>query len=80
MIRMSFQMQPYSFVSKMVFRQGVKPDLGKIKALIDVPLPNIKKDLQSFLVVFNYSNKFSTKAAEMCKPMRNLHQSNQDEY
>ena len=56
----------------MISRRGVQTDPQKIKALMDMPLPNNKKDLQVFLGIFNYLGKFSLGTADVCDPLHKL--------
>ena len=53
-------------------REGVQPDLHKIKALTDMPVPNNKKELQAFLGIISYLGKFSPGTADVCDPLRKL--------
>ena len=39
---------------------------------MDMPLPNCKKELQSFLDIVNYMSKFSPMPAEVSKPLWKL--------
>ena len=42
------------FFGKVVSRDGVQPDLWKVKALTKMPAPKSKKELQAFLGIINY--------------------------
>ena len=46
-------------------RDGVQPDLQKVKALTEMPAPKNKKELQAFLGIINYLGKFSPDTAEV---------------
>ena len=41
------------FFREVILRNGVQPDPQKIKALIDMPPPNNKRELQAFLGIFS---------------------------
>ena len=60
------------FFGEVVSREGIKPDLQKIKALAEMSAPKIKKELQAFLGIINYLSKFSPDMSEVCKPLRRL--------
>ena len=60
------------FFGKVVSREGVQPDLWKIKALTEMPAPKNKKELQAFLGIINYLGKFSPGTTEVCKPLWKL--------
>ena len=55
------------FFGKVVWRDGVQPDLQKIKAVTEIPAPKNKKELQAFLGIINYLGKFSPGTAEVCE-------------
>ena len=55
------------FFGEVVSRDGVQPDLGKIKALTKMPAPKNKKVLQAFLGIINYLGKFSQGTAGVCE-------------
>ena len=60
------------FFGKVVLRQGIQPDLQKIRALTEMPVLKNKKELQAFLGIINYLGKFSPGTAEVCKPLWEL--------
>ena len=41
------------FFGKVVSREGIQPDPQKIKALTDMPVPNNKREVQTFLGIIN---------------------------
>ena len=47
------------FFGEVISREGVQPDPHKVKALMDIPVPNNTKELQAFLGIINYLGKFS---------------------
>ena len=48
-----FRCMSIPFFGEVISRRGVQPDLQKMKALMDMPPPNNKKELQAFLGIFN---------------------------
>ena len=55
------------FFGEVVSREGIQPDLQKVRALTEMPLPKNKRELQAFLGIINYLGKFSPGTAEVCK-------------
>ena len=43
----------------------------KIKVLMEMPLPNNKRELQTFLGIINYLSKFSPSMASICENFEN---------
>ena len=60
------------FFGEVVSRQGIQPNPQKVKALTEMPAPKNKKELQTFLGVINYLNKFSPGTSEACELHRKL--------
>ena len=60
-----FRCASIPFFGKAVSREGVQPDLLKVKALTNMPAPKNKKELQAFLGIINYLGKFSPGTAEV---------------
>ena len=54
----------------MISRRGVQPDPQKIKALMDMPAPNNKRELQAFLGIINFMGKFLPGTAAVCDPLQ----------
>ena len=53
-----FRCMSIPFFGGVVSRQGVQPDPQKVRALTEMPVPKNKKELQAYLGVINYLNKF----------------------
>ena len=45
---------------------------SKVNAIVDMPLPTCKKQVQSFIGMVNYLSKFSACLSELAKPIREL--------
>ena len=67
-----FRCTSIPFFGEVVSRQGIQPNPQKVKALMEMPAPQNKKELQAFLGIINYLNKFSVDTSEACEPLRNL--------
>ena len=51
---------------------GCKPAQSKVKAIVEMPLPNCKKEVQSFIGMINYLSKFSAYLSELVEPIWEL--------
>ena len=51
---------------------GQKPAQSKVKAIQEMPPPQCKKQVQSFIGMINYLSKFSAQLSELAKPIREL--------
>ena len=49
-----FRYTTVPFFEEVISQNGVQPDPQKIKALMEMPQPNNKKELQTFLGIINY--------------------------
>ena len=47
-----------TYLGLLITRDGIKPDLTKIRALNDMPTPKNKLDVRSFLGLCNYNRNF----------------------
>ena len=54
-----FRCMSTPFLREVISRNGVLPDPQKIRALMEMPPPHNKKELQAFVEVTNYLGKFS---------------------
>ena len=52
--------------------EGLKPDPEKIKAIVDMKLPQSIQSLQSFNGIVNYLRRFSQVLTELSEPLRRL--------
>ena len=72
-----FRCTSIPFFGEVVSGQDVQPDPQKVRVLTEMPAPKNKKELQAFLGIINYLNKFSPGTSEVCKPLRKLMSSKQ---
>ena len=52
--------------------EGFRPDPDKIKAIIDMPQPQNKQDLQRLLGMVNYLSQYIPNMSEITAPLRSL--------
>ena len=67
-----FRCTSVTFFGEVISRNGVQPDPKKIKALMEMPPQNNKKELQAFLGITNYLSTFSPSTASICVPLQKL--------
>ena len=67
-----FRCMSIPFFGEVVSRQVIQPDPQKVRALTEMLAPKNKKELQAFLGIINYLNKFSPGTSEACEPLRKL--------
>ena len=51
---------------------GIKLDPAKVDAIINMPLPKSKADLQRFMGMVNYIGKFLPNLSQITAPLRNM--------
>ena len=51
---------------------GCKPAQSKMSAIVEMPAPTCKKQVQSFIGMVNYLSKFSARLSELAEPIREL--------
>ena len=61
-----------TFLGHILSSEGVRPDLAKIDAIVNMPLPKSVTELQSFLGMMNYLIKFVPNLAQITAPLRDL--------
>ena len=66
-----FRCTSIPFFGEVILRR-VHPDPQKFKALIHMPAPNNKKELQAFLGIINYFGQFSPGTADIGDPLCKL--------
>ena len=72
MINYSISEHRFDFFSKTYTIDGQKPSHSKVKAIQEMPLPQSKKQVQSFIGMINYLSKFSTCLSELTEQIHDL--------
>ena len=67
-----FASRSLTFLGHTVSADGVKPDPTKINAILDMPVPKSKTDLQCFLGMINYVAQFVPNLSQTTAPLRAL--------
>ena len=61
----------------MVNERGIEVDLDKIKAILDMPMPRIEKEIRGFLGRLQYINRFIARLTDICELIFRLLRKNQ---
>ena len=60
-----------------VSERGIEVDPNKIKAIQEMPVPKIEKDVRGFIGKLQYINRFIMKLTMICDPVFKLLRNNQ---
>ena len=76
-IKLNFEKPQYkctqvNFYGETYTTNGCKPAQSKITAIVKMPSPSSKKEVQSFISMINYLSKFSPRLTVLAKPIREL--------
>ena len=67
-----FNTTSIKFLGQVVDQNRVKPDTTKVQAILELKSPTNVKELHHLLEIPNQFSKFSSKLAEVTKPLRDL--------
>ena len=70
--KLKFKCTEVNFYGKTYTTDGCKPAQNKITAIIKMPPPSSKKEVQSFIGMVNYLTKFLLRLTELSKLIRDL--------
>ena len=70
--KLKFKCTEVNFYGKTYTTDGCKPPQSKVTAIVKMPAPSSKKEVQSFIGMINYLTKFSPRLNELSKPIREL--------
>ena len=70
--KLKFKCTEVNFYGKTYTTNGHKPAQNKITAIIEMPPPSSKKEVQSFIGMINYLIKFLLRLTDLSKPIREL--------
>jgi len=60
------------YLGHIIDKNGLRPQPDKLKAIVDMPLPQNPKELRSFLGMVNYYEKFTPGLASKCAILNDL--------
>ncbi|XP_056135369.1 G2/mitotic-specific cyclin-B2-like [Lampris incognitus] len=61
-----------SYIGHVLSKDGLKPDMGKVRAIQEIPEPQDKTELQRIMGMVQYLAKFIPNLAEVSPPLRKL--------
>lgn len=67
-----FSVSTIKALGQVISSEGISPDPGKVKAIIDIPVPKNVAEVRSFMGMVNQFNKFTSHLASKSKPLRDL--------
>ena len=67
-----FRVSEVHYVGHVLSADGIKPDPEKVEAIIAMPIPANREDLQRFLGVVTYLSKFIPNKSQKSAPLRQL--------
>lgn len=67
-----FKASEITFLGHSFNARGMKPENNRVKAIVDLPKPAEKKELERFLGVTNYLSRFIPNYSNISAPLRNL--------
>ena len=70
--KMKLQLTEVPYMGHLLTADGLKPNDEKINAVIHMPKPANKNELQRCLGFINYLAKFAPHLSEVCEPLRRL--------
>ena len=70
--KLQYKKEEFDFLGETQTTNGYKPAQSKVKAIIEMPAPTCKKQVQSFIGMINYLSKFSVRLSELAEPIREL--------
>ena len=70
--KLQYKVSEVKYMGNIVSESGLKPDVEKVRAITQLPLPQSKEELQRFLGMVNYFSQFVPNQSEITAPLRNL--------
>ena len=70
--KLQYKKTEVDFFDETYATDGCKPAQSKVSAIVQMPAPTCKKQVQSFIGMVNYLLKFSVRLLELAEPIREL--------
>ena len=70
--KLHYKKTEVNFFGETYTTDGCKPAQSKVSAIVEMPPPTCKKQLQSFIGMVNYLSKFSVRLSELAELIREL--------
>ena len=70
--KLQYKYTEVNFYGETYTTDGCKPAQNKVNAIVQMPSPRSKKEVQFFIGMINYLSKFSPRLTEITEPIREL--------
>ena len=70
--KLQYKMTEVNFLGETYTTDGHKPAQSKVSAIVEMPPPTCKKQVQSFIGMVNNLSKISVRLSELAEPIREL--------
>ena len=70
--KLQYKCTEVNFYGETYTTDGCKPAQNKVTAIVQMPSPRSKKEVQLFIGMINYLPKFSPRLTEIAEPMKEL--------
>ena len=70
--KLAYKKKEVEFFGETYTTDGRKPAQSKVTAIVEMPPPTSKKQVQSFIGMINYLSKFSARLSELAELIREL--------
>ena len=67
-----------AYMGHLITAEGVKPDPAKLEAIVQMPQPDDKKEVQRLMGMINYLQKFARGMSDITQPLTDLTKTNSD--
>lgn len=67
-----FKVREVKYMGDIVSETGIRPDPEKVRAIVDMPTPECKADVQRILGMVNYLSRYIPDVSEITQPLRDL--------
>ena len=70
--KLHYKKTEVDFFGETYTTDGHKPAQSKVSAIVEMPAPTCKKQVQSFIGMVNYLSKFLVRLSELVEPLENF--------
>lgn len=70
--KMKLRRNEVPYIGHVLTDKGLKPDPGKIQAMLEMPKPTDVARVQRLIGFVNYLSKFLPRLSDVCEPLRKL--------
>ena len=70
--KMKLRLDQVPYIGHLLTHEGLKPDPGKVEAILAMPKPADAAAVRRFIGFVNYLSKFLPRLSEVCQPLRRL--------